>query len=134
MGMAEKNFYGFIEFYLNGLGKNNYTKAYADPDISERLVRGDMFSLGRTYLSGEIQAELNPLLNVYLTIINNPADPSGILQPRLNWDMAENTQLTFGANISYGKTGTEYGGFKIDQTNYLNKPSDSAFLWLTYFF
>ena len=130
----KKNFYGFIEFYFNGLGKNNYTKAYADPDISERLVRGDMFSLGRTYLSGEIQAELNPLLNVYLTIINNLADPSGILQPRLNWDMAENTQLTFGANIGYGKTGTEYGGFKIDQTNYLNKPSDSAFLWLTYFF
>ena len=25
---------------------------------------------------------------------------------------AENTQLTFGANMGYGKTGTEYGGFK----------------------
>ncbi len=130
----KKNFYGFIEFYFNGLGKNNYTKAYSDPDITERLVRGDMFSLGRTYLSGEIQAELNPLLNVYFTIINNLADLSGILQPRLNWDMAENTQLTFGANISYGKTGTEYGGFKIGQTNYLNKPSDGVSLWITCFF
>ena len=130
----QKNFYGFIEFYFNGLGKNNYTEAYADPDISERLGRGDMFSLGRIYLSGKIQAELNPLLNVYLTIINNLTDPSGIFQPQLNWDMAENIQLTFGANIGYGKTGTEYGGFRIDQTDYLNKPSDGAFLWLTYFF
>lgn len=130
----KKNFYGLIEFYFNGLGKNNYSKAYSDPDITERLVRGDMFSLGRTYLSGEIQAELNPLLNVYFTIINNLADSSGIFQPRLIWDMAENTQLTFGANISYGKIGTEYGGFKIGQTNYLNKPSNGAFLWLTYFF
>ena len=48
----EKNFYGFIEFYYNGLGDDNYTEAYADPDILERLERGELFTLGRTYLSG----------------------------------------------------------------------------------
>ena len=130
----EKNLYGFVEFYFNGLGDDDYTEAYADPEINERLARGEIFTLGRTYISGHIRVELHPLFNVYLTIINNPADPSGVLQPRAIWDIAQNVQITFGGNIYYGGKGTEYGGFRIPGTSLLNKPPDSAFLWLTYFF
>ena len=129
-----KNFYGLIEFYYNGLGNDQYSEVYTDPDISERIARGEMFTLGRTYLSGEIQAELHPLFKTYLTVINNLADPSGILQPRAIWDIAQDVQITFGGNIYYGAEGTEYGGFRILGTDFLNKPPDSAFLWLTYFF
>ena len=129
-----KNFYGLIEFYFNDLGNNRYAEAYTDPDIAKRLARGEVFTLGRTYLSGEIQLELHPLFNIYLTLINNMADPSGIIQPRAIWDMTRNVQLTLGANINYGGTGTEYGGFKTSQTDFLNKSPDNAFLWLTYFF
>jgi len=85
-------------------------------------------------LSGEIQVELHPLFNLYMSVINNLADPSGILQPRGVWDVKENVQLTFGANISYGGTDTEYGGFKTSQTDFLIKHPDNAFIWLTYFF
>jgi hypothetical protein len=69
-----------------------------------------------------------------LTVINNLADPSGTVQPRAVWDIAEDVQITFGGNICYGRRGTEYGGFKVPGTNLLNKAPDSAFLWLTYFF
>ncbi|NQT68610.1 MAG: hypothetical protein HQ552_03420 [Desulfobacteraceae bacterium] len=48
--------------------------------------------------------------------------------------MKENVQFTCGANIYYGATGTEYGGFKIPTTTFLSKPPDNAFLWLTFFF
>lgn len=130
----EKNFYGLIEFYYNGLGNNRYSEVLTDPDISARLVREEMFTLGRTYLGGEIQVELHPLFKFYLTLINNLSDPSGMIQPRAVWDMMENVQLTFGANISYGGTGTEYGGFKTSQTDFLIKHPDNAFIWLTYFF
>ena len=130
----EKNFYGFIEFYYNGLGDDNYTEAYADPDILERLERGELFTLGRTYLSGYIRVELHPLLNVYLTVINNLADPSGILQPRVIWDIAEDIQITLGGNICYGRRDTEYGGFKYPDSDFFNKAPGSAYLWLTYFF
>ncbi|MBW2039700.1 MAG: hypothetical protein JRI46_08905 [Deltaproteobacteria bacterium] len=129
-----KNFYGFIEFYFNGLSHNEYTEAFTGPDISERLDRGELFTLGRTYLSGHIRVELHPLFNVYLTVINNLADPSGIIQPRAVWDIFEDVQITFGGNIYYGRRGTEYGGFKIPGTNFLNKAPDSVFLWLTYYF
>ena len=129
-----KNFYGFVEFFYSGLGEDDYTDALSDPDISERLDRGELFTLGRTYVSGHIRVELHPLFNVYLTVINNLVDPSGILQPRAVWDIFEDFGITFGGNIYYGRRGTEYGGFKIPGTNFLNKAPDSIFLWLTYYF
>jgi len=129
-----KNVYGLAEFFYNGLGSDQYSEIISDPDISDRLLRGEMFTLGRTYLSGEIQVELHPLFNFYLTVINNMEDPSGIIQPRIIWDMLENLQLTCGANVYYGKAGTEFGGFKILQTDLLSRPSDNTFLWLTCFF
>jgi hypothetical protein len=130
----ERNFYGFIEFYFNGLGEDQYTEAIVDPDLSERIERGELHTLGRTYLSGQIRVEVHPLFNLYLTVINNSADPSGILQPRAVWDAAEDIQLTLGATLYYGQEGTEYGGFPLPGTSLLNTPPNSAFLWLTYFF
>jgi len=129
-----RNFYGFLEFYFNGLCDNQYSDALTDQRISERLERGELYTLGRTYLGGHIRVELHPLFNIYLTVISNLADPSGIIQPRAVWDIAEAIQIAFGGNIYYGGTGTEYGGFKIPGTNFLNKAPDSAFVWLNYFF
>ena len=130
----KKNFYGFLEFYFNGLCDNHYTDAFTDQHISERLERGELYTLGRTYLGGHIRVELHPLFNVYLTVINNLADPSGTMQPRAVWDIAEAIQITLGGNLHYGRRGTEYGGFQIPGTNLLHKAPNSAFLWLSYFF
>ncbi len=133
-GWLGKNMYGLIEFYFNGLGNDDYSEALADPDIIERLERGEIYTIGRAYLAGQVQMELHPLFNAYLGVISNLADPSGIFQPRAIWDIDQDVQMTFGGNIYYGGTGTEYGGFEIPGTNFLNKPSNNAFLWLTYFF
>ena len=130
----EKNFYGLVEFYYNGLCNNRYSEALEDPDITARLARGEMFTLGRTYLSGSIEVELHPLFNIYLTVINNLADPSGIIQPRAIWDIAENFQLTFGTNLAYGGEGTEFGGFKAPQSDFIIKSPDNAYIWATYYF
>jgi len=130
----QKNFYGFIEFYFNGIGDNNYSDAISDPAITERLIRGDLFVLGRKYLSTGIQIELHPLFNAHLTVISNLADPSGIVQPRIVWDITEDFQCTFGGNIYYGSSETEFGGFNIPGTDHSYKNSNSAYLWLTYFF
>lgn len=131
---GSKNFYGLIEFYFNGLGTDSYSEALSDPDIIARLVRGDMFTVGRLYLSGIIEMELHPLLKVYLTMIHNLADPSGIFQPRAVWDFLENFQLTFAANISYGGIETEFGGFKAPEIDQVIKSPDNVSMWLTYYF
>jgi len=130
----KKNVYGFIEYYFNGLGKTDYQDAVLDPAIAKRVARGELFALGRNYLSGHIQLELHPLFTVFLTSINNVEDPSGILQPYATWDIAQNFQLTGGVNVSYGAQGTEYGGFTLPGTDIRTRSPDNAYLWLFYYF
>jgi hypothetical protein len=129
-----KNFYGFIEFFYGGLGESDYPQALLDQDIVERLDRGELFTMGRTYFSGHLRVELHPLLNCYLTVINNLADPSGIVQPRLVWDCLQDVQITVGGNLYYGRQGTEFGGFRIPGTPFQLRGRDSVFLWVTYYF
>ncbi len=129
-----KNFYGFLEFFYSGIGEDDYTDAFFDQNMVERLDRGELFALGRTYLSAHLRVELHPLFNCYITVINNLADPSGVVQPRVTWDCLQDVQVTLGANIYYGRQGTEYGGFRIPGTPFLARGSDSVFLWVTYYF
>ncbi|MBW2443792.1 MAG: hypothetical protein JRH12_25200, partial [Deltaproteobacteria bacterium] len=86
----EKNWYGLLEYYYNGLGESDYPGALSNPDITNRLTRGELFILGEHYISAEIQMELHPLFKIFFTGINNMHDPSGILQPRVVWSMIQN--------------------------------------------
>jgi hypothetical protein len=131
MGM---NMYGLVELYFNDLGTDDYDEAIFDSEIIRRIKRGEMFTLGRTYLSCLLQVELHPLFNLHLTVINNIKDPSGIIQPRAVWDISQNLQMTVGANLYYGTKRTEFGGFEIPSTDLLATPPDAAYLWFTRFF
>jgi hypothetical protein len=130
----KRNWYGFIEFHFNGLGDDDPEDAFSDPDVIERMERGELFALGRAYLSGTVQVELHPLFNFFLTSINNLNDPSGIIQPRAIWDVAENFLITVGGNIGWGEEGTEFGGLEIPRTELLTTAPDTAFVWLNYYF
>jgi hypothetical protein len=129
-----KNFYGYAEFYFNGLGTNDYSLASLDPALVARLLRSEMFTIGRYYADGMLQVELHPLLNVYISSIVNLHDPSGVLQPRGIWSITTDLQLTFGANMVWGKPGTEFGGIEIPTTQYTNRAAAGVFLWLSYYF
>ncbi|MCK4767884.1 MAG: hypothetical protein KAS28_05790 [Desulfobacula sp.] len=130
----KKNMYGLIEYYHNGLGKNNYTTAMNDPEVMEKIDRGELFALGKNYLSGQIQMELHPLFNIYLSVINNVRDPSGIIQPWAIWSVTQNSNLHFGASIFYGKKGSEYGGFLIPGTSFHTNAAPNAYIRFTYYF
>ena len=129
-----KNMYGLVEFFYNGLGQDEYVKAIVDPAVLERLARGELFTLGKAYLSGLIQLETHPLVNIYLTLINNLEDPSGIIQPKMVWDIKQYLQLNAGATIYYGGGGTEYGGVYMESYDFCQVPADSIYCILTYFF
>jgi hypothetical protein len=133
----ERNFYGLLEYYYNGLGESDYAGALSNPDITHRLTRGELFVLGKHYLSAEVQMELHPLFKVFLTGINTIEDPSGILQPRAVWNIAQNLDLKIGANIFYGDNGdpgSEFGGFIIPGTNIHSRSPHNAYLWFNYYF
>jgi hypothetical protein len=132
-----KNFYGFLEYYYNGLGEGDYPGALSNPDITRRLSRGELFILGKQYVSAQIQVELHPLFTVFLTSINNLEDPSGILQPRAVWNITQNLDLKTGANIFWGdngEPGSEFGGFIIPGTNIHSRSPNNAYLWFNYYF
>ncbi len=133
----EKNFYGLLEYYYNGLGESDYPGALSNPDITNRLARGELFVLGKHYLSAEFQLELHPLFKIFFTGINNMQDPSGILQPRAVWNMTQNLEMKIGANIFYGDNGdpgSEFGGFIIPGTNIHSRSPNNAYLWFNYYF
>ncbi|MBC2715745.1 MAG: hypothetical protein HF978_10595 [Desulfobacteraceae bacterium] len=129
-----KNLYGWIEYYYNGLGENDYQKALTDPDIMKRLARGEWFTLGHSYMNTQLQIEWHPLVNGFITIITNTGDSSGILQPRITVDPAQNFQIMCGGNIYYGKTKTEFGGIELPGVLVREVPADMVYLWLSYYF
>jgi hypothetical protein len=130
----EKNFYGFVEIFYNGLGNDRYFDSLMMRDVAERLDRGELFTLGRFYVAGQVRMEIHPLVNVFFAVIHNTNDPSGIFQPRLTWDVTRDLQFTCGGNIFYGGRDTEYGGFRIPPTDILIKSPSSAYAWLAYYF
>ncbi len=130
----KKNCYGFLEFYYNGLGDTDYSDAIFNSTISERISRGDIFVLGRKYLAAGIRIELHPLLQAHLSVINNLSDPSGIIQPRLVWEITQDLQFIIGGNFFYGHSQTEFGGFTLADTQYEHHASNNIYIQLTYFF
>jgi hypothetical protein len=132
-----KNIYAVMEAYYNQLGySDDYGEALADQELVERVSRGELFTLGRYYLAGQLQVEVHPLAQVHTTAIFNLSDPSGLVQPQLLWDMAENWQLILGGQWHWGGRGTEFGGFDIDGAvdAKLVQPADQVYLWLSYYF
>ena len=133
-----KNFYGLMELYYNGLGlgHEDYSQSLTDTQLSLRLARGELFTLGRTYLAGQVRAELHPLLQTSLITIINLADPSAIVQPQLEWDLATDWQLIAGASLYRGGSNTEFGGFftDVEGTQIKVGPADGVYLWLSYYF
>lgn len=125
----DHNWYGLIEVYHNGLGQNDYSGALANDHMLERLDRGEVFVLGKWYAAAHARIELHPLVNAYATVFVNLNDYSGITQPRMTWDATQNLTFTLGADLHWGGTDTEYGGFSIPGTPFDLIPPDSVYLW-----
>ncbi len=129
-----KNMYGWIEYYYTGLGKNDVPKALTDPNIRQRLERGEWFTVGRSYVNAQLRLEWHPLINGFITVITNTADLSAVVQPRITWDPMQNFQIMCGANIYSGKSDTEFGGFEVPGLELKEVPPDMVYLWLSWYF
>ncbi|MEA1969444.1 MAG: hypothetical protein U9N77_14650 [Thermodesulfobacteriota bacterium] len=131
---CKKNFYGFSEYHYSGIGTDDYSEAFSDYDLFTRISRGEIYGLGKNYLSSGIIIELNPLVNFNFTAIANLNDPSYMLQPEIIWDMAQNIEITIGSSFALGGKDDEYGQiqipFSIKEMDY----GKNLFLWITMFF
>ena len=130
----KKNFYGFIEYYYSGVGVDDYSEAYTDSDLSVRINRGEVYGIGKNYLSSSLRIELSPLVNFSLTAIANLNDPSYLLQPVIAWSAAQNLEVTIGSNLAIGGKDDEYGQTQMPFSTKRMDNGSILFLWITLFF
>lgn len=111
-----KNMSGAIEYYFNGFGQQDgaYDPASlaSNPDLLERILRGELFALGRHYLSGNVMIEMTPLWTVTPTMLVNIADPSALLQVVTSYSLGDNMTFLGSLNVPIGPDGSEFGGIE----------------------
>lgn len=109
----QKNFSGIVEFYHNDFGLpdiGNITELMAQPELFERIERGELYTLGREYLAVSVTAELTPLLLLTPNLFINLEDSSSLFQLAAQYNWKQNAQWLFAASLPIGGAGTEFGG------------------------
>jgi hypothetical protein len=109
-----QNVSGVAEYFYNGFGQSDgcYSpECLADnPELLERISRGELFNLGRHYLALSAMVEIDPLFLLTPNIFCNLADPSALFQLVFQNDLRENLLLWSAINIPAGANGSEFGG------------------------
>ena len=109
-----RNVTGLVEYYFTEFGQPDQKYALDDlqqnPDLLQRLERGELFTLGRHYLAASLTLELTPLLRVTPTMFVNLQDPSCLAQLVAQYDWKQDVALLTAINIPIGPDGSEYGG------------------------
>lgn len=133
------NLSGFVEFFYNGFGLRG--KRHTAGEITEnealfsRLLRGELFTIGRYYLATGALLELTPLFSLTPTLFINIGDRSGLLQFSGTYSLTQNFDLLAGINIPMGKDGTEFGGIEALRDKELTlAPANTLFARLAWYF
>lgn len=113
---AGKNMSGAIEYFFNGFGQKDGLydplSLAANPDLLVRLSRGELYTLGRRYVSGSVMIEMTPLWTVTPTMFVNLGDPSALLQLVTSYSLSDNMTLLGSINLPIGPDGSEFGGIE----------------------
>ena len=135
---AGHNWTGFLEYYYNGFGQTggDYTAAglAGNPELLQRLARGELFNLGRHYLGTSVTVEVTPLLNFTPNLFINLTDPSALAQMVLSYDWKQDIQLLAALNIPVGSGGSEYGGIEAGSGDLYVSTDASLFAQLAWYF
>ncbi len=135
---AQHNVTGFAEYYHNGNGIDNGDYSTINlannSDLMSKFSRGEIFTLGKDYITTGLTIELTPRWLMNLLVINNINDSSWFTQTTSSFDWKEDLALLLGINLPIGNKGSEYGGIENDITNVYSGGGNSFFLQLTYYY
>lgn len=113
---AGKNMSGAVEYYFSGFGQKDGqydpSSLATNPDLLLRLSRGELFTLGRHYLSGNVMIEMTPLWSLTPTLLVNVTDPSALFQLVTSYSLSDNMTFLGSVNLPLGPSGTEFGGIE----------------------
>lgn len=132
------NISGIAEYFYNGFGQanENYspTALAANPDLVERLARGELFTLGRHYLALSALIEMTPLWLLTPNAFINIADGSFLAQLVTSYDLKQDLQVLAALSVPVGAAGTEYGGIDSDIAGKQLSSGASIFAQLAWYF
>ncbi len=135
---AGRNMSGGLEYYFNGFGQEGGRydpQGLADnPDLLARVGRGELFALGRHYLSANVLVEMSPLFTLTPTLLCNLEDPSALFQLRTTYSLGDNLTFLGSIDVPIGPGGSEFGGIEAGLPGrYLSREA-AAFAQLAWYF
>jgi hypothetical protein len=133
-----KNISGIIEYFYNGFGiaDGNYSPAAlaSNPDLVERIVRGELFTLGRNYVAASAMVELTPLWMLTPNVFINASDGSMLMQLVSSYDLRQDWRFLSALGLPAGPAGTEYGGIDSGVPGKTLSAGISLFAQLAWYF
>jgi len=112
--LAGRNMSGLLEYYFNGFGQRNGDydpeSLPGNTDLIHKLVRGEVYTLGRHYLAAGVMVEMSTLWMVTPNVFLNMEDYSALLQIQSQYSPGDNFTFPDSLNIPIGPDGSEYGG------------------------
>jgi hypothetical protein len=135
---GSRNVSGALEYYFNGFGQKDgrydSQSLAANPDLLERLLRGELFTIGRHYLAGSLMIEMTPLWLLTPNIFLNVEDGSALVQLVTQNDLKENLVFLGSLNVPIGPRGSEYGGIEAPVTDRYISTDLSIFAQIAWYF
>ncbi len=133
-----KNVSGAIEYYYNGFGQKDgaydLPSLATNPQLLDRLSRGELFSIGRHYLAGSLMIEVTPLWLLTPIVFLNMEDGSALVQIVSQNDLKENLAFLGSLNVPVGPKGTEYGGLELGIADRYLSTDLSVFAQIAWYF
>ena len=133
-----KNLSASIEYYHNGFGIADADYGplalAGNPELVQRLQRGELFTLGKNYLAAAATIELAPLWMLTTTLFQNLDDESLLLQVYSQHDLQQDLQLLVALNLPQGDDGSEFGGIDSTVSGRALAIDESLFVQLAWYF
>lgn len=109
-----KSVNGFIEYYRNGFAPEQLDSLESVdtfiPELTMRLKRGQLFSLGKDQLAMGLQIQWTPLFTINPSVIYQLNDHSSMVLINANYSSGDNSAIIFGGQLAFGDKGSQYGG------------------------
>jgi len=94
--------YFFAEYHYNGAGTTD-TDEYLSKLGEIAYNEGNVFQLGEHYLIPGLSYQITPLIVSTIEVLANVTDPSAILAPAVDYNIAENVYVAAGAFVGLGE-------------------------------
>ncbi|MEE2776394.1 MAG: hypothetical protein VYE73_06475 [Acidobacteriota bacterium] len=89
------------EMSYNGFGAED-PLGYVRIAQADRVMRGEISSLGRTYAGLSLGWQIHPLWTLSEAVLHNGTDGSTLAQTFVDWAISTGTNIQFGASVGFG--------------------------------